>query len=168
MLGLRCLLPGLFKSCLKAAMLIHLALAWNATETPLPETAGSKPGVRQSFALESLIQTHIALQALRHDRNFAMQIFQGENKGYRLRILLTILFCLTGARCEVKCLPQIEQQRRFKTRCFTESARATLLQRGGASRGSSTESARATLLQRGGASRGSSTEPAKAAGLLGG
>ena len=33
----------------------------------------------------------------------------------------------------------------------TESARATLLQRGDASRGSSTESARATLLQRGGA-----------------
>ena len=43
----------------------------------------------------------------------------------------------------------------------TESARATLVQRGDASRGSSTESARATLLQRGDASRGSSTEPAK-------
>ena len=109
----------LFKKCLKAAMLIHLALAWDAAETSLPETAGSKPGVGQSFTLESLIQTHVALQALRHDRKFAMQIFQGENKGYRLRILLTILFCLTGARCEVKCLPQIEQQRRFKTRCFS-------------------------------------------------
>ena len=36
-----------------------------------------------------------------------------------------------------------------------------LLQRGGASRGSSTESARATLLQRGDASRGSSTESAR-------
>ena len=44
----------------------------------------------------------------------------------------------------------------------TESARATLLQRGDASRGSSTESARATLLQRVGASRGSSTESATA------
>ena len=36
-----------------------------------------------------------------------------------------------------------------------ESARATLLQRGYASRGSSTESVRATFLQRGDASRGS-------------
>ena len=42
------------------------------------------------------------------------------------------------------------------------SARATLLQRGDASRGSSTGSARATLLQRGDASRGSSTESARA------
>ena len=44
----------------------------------------------------------------------------------------------------------------------TESARATLLQRGDASRGSSTESARATLLKRDDASRGSSTESARA------
>ena len=44
----------------------------------------------------------------------------------------------------------------------TESARATLLQRGDASRGSSTESARATELQRDDASRGSSTESARA------
>ena len=43
-----------------------------------------------------------------------------------------------------------------------ESARATLLQRGDASRGSSTESARATLLQRGDALRGSSTESTRA------
>ena len=43
-----------------------------------------------------------------------------------------------------------------------EFARATLLQGGDASRGSSTEFARATLLQRGDASRGSWTEFARA------
>ena len=49
-----------------------------------------------------------------------------------------------------------------RPRSSTEPARATLLQRGDASRGSSTESARATLLQSGDASRASSTESARA------
>ena len=47
----------------------------------------------------------------------------------------------------------------------TEPTRATLLQRGDTSRGSSTESTRATLLQRGDASRGSSTKTVRAFSL---